>query len=122
MRRVAIAATLLSFGLVGSASAQQVIYTAPVTGAVVGVPIYGAACGAGFYPYNPTYAYPVAPWCPAMTTSTYPATTKREVVYSRPVRTTRVAYASPSRMRVRRIAYGMTPRHMQMHPRAVTWR
>ena len=104
MRRVAIAATLLSFGLVGSASAQQVIYTAPVTGAVVGVPFYGAACGAGFYPYNPTYAYPVAPWCPAMTTSTYPAITTREVVYSRPVRTTRVAFVRPRRV-IYRMAY-----------------
>ena len=89
--------TLLSLAFAGSAAAQQVIYTDPVTAAVVSVPPYGVPCG-GFYPYNPTYAYPVAPWCPAMTRSTYPATTSRQVVYSRPLATTRVAYVRPRRV------------------------
>src|SRR5215218_5198117 len=41
MRKVATAATLLSFALVGSASAQQVVATNPITGAAT-----GAAAGA----------------------------------------------------------------------------
>src|SRR3954468_4626236 len=45
MRKVAIAATLLSFALVGSASAQQVVATNPVTGAATGAAA-GAAQGA----------------------------------------------------------------------------
>src|SRR5829696_4906386 len=45
MRKVAIAATLLSFALVGSASAQQVVVTDPVTGAATGAAA-GAAQGA----------------------------------------------------------------------------
>src|SRR3954449_5718817 len=45
MRCVAIAATLLSFALVGSASAQQVVATNPVTGAATGAAA-GAAQGA----------------------------------------------------------------------------
>jgi len=45
MRKVAIAATLLSFALVGSASAQQVVATDPVTGAATGAAA-GAAQGA----------------------------------------------------------------------------
>src|SRR5215218_10262814 len=45
MRKVAIAATLLSFALVGSASAQQVVATNPVTGAATGAAV-GAAQGA----------------------------------------------------------------------------
>src|SRR4051795_9335336 len=45
MRRVAIAATLLSFTIVGSAAAQQVVATNPVTGAATGAAV-GAAQGA----------------------------------------------------------------------------
>src|SRR3954447_22784459 len=45
MRKVAIAATLLSFALVGSASAQQLVATDPVTGAATGAAA-GAAQGA----------------------------------------------------------------------------
>ena len=45
MRKVAIAATLLSLALVGSASAQQVVATNPVTGAATGAAA-GAAQGA----------------------------------------------------------------------------
>src|SRR5215207_11439 len=45
MRKVAIAATLLSSALVGSASAQQVVATDPVTGAATGAAA-GAAQGA----------------------------------------------------------------------------
>src|SRR3954468_20159428 len=45
MRKVAIAATLLSFALVGSASAQQVVATNPVSGAATGAAA-GAAQGA----------------------------------------------------------------------------
>src|SRR5829696_6418277 len=45
MRTMAIAATLLSFALVGSASAQQVVATNPVTGAATGAAA-GAAQGA----------------------------------------------------------------------------
>src|SRR5829696_2831517 len=45
MRTMTIAATLLSFALVGSASAQQVVATNPVTGAATGAAA-GAAQGA----------------------------------------------------------------------------
>jgi hypothetical protein len=45
MRKVAIAATLLFFALVGIASAQQVVATNPVTGAATGAAA-GAAQGA----------------------------------------------------------------------------
>src|SRR3954452_2448432 len=45
MRKVAIAATLLSFALIGSASAQQVVATNPITGAATGAAA-GAAQGA----------------------------------------------------------------------------
>src|SRR6185312_16370005 len=45
MRKIAIAATLLSFALIGSASAQQVVATNPVTGAATGAAA-GAAQGA----------------------------------------------------------------------------
>src|SRR3712207_9168098 len=45
MKTVAIAATLLSLALVGSASAQQVVATNPVTGAATGAAA-GAAQGA----------------------------------------------------------------------------
>src|SRR3954454_12908401 len=45
MRRVAIAATLLSFNIVGSAAAQQMVATNPVTGAATGAAV-GAAQGA----------------------------------------------------------------------------
>src|SRR5215217_5249138 len=45
MRRVAIAATLLSFTIVGGAAAQQVVATNPVTGAATGAAV-GAAQGA----------------------------------------------------------------------------
>jgi hypothetical protein len=69
MQRLAIPATLLFLALASGAAAQHVIYTSPVTAAVA-VPPYGVRCG-GYYPYNPTYAYPVAPWCPAMTRPTY---------------------------------------------------
>jgi hypothetical protein len=45
MRCLAIAATLLSFTLVGGAAAQQVVATNPVTGAATGAAA-GAAQGA----------------------------------------------------------------------------
>src|SRR3954467_15445020 len=45
MRRVAIAATLLSFTIVGSAASAQVVATNPVTGAATGAAV-GAAQGA----------------------------------------------------------------------------
>ena len=45
MRKVALAATLLSLALVGSASAQQMVATNPVTGAATGAAA-GAAQGA----------------------------------------------------------------------------
>src|SRR3954463_15920753 len=45
MRKVTLAATLLSLALVGSASAQQVVATDPVTGAATGAAA-GAAQGA----------------------------------------------------------------------------
>src|SRR5512132_3512345 len=45
MRKVALAATLLSLAFVGSASAQQVVATNPVTGAATGAAA-GAAQGA----------------------------------------------------------------------------
>src|SRR3954470_2859345 len=45
MQRVAIAATLLSFTIVGSAAAQQMVATNPVTGAATGAAV-GAAQGA----------------------------------------------------------------------------
>ncbi len=92
MGRIVVAAILLSLASAGSAAAQQVIYTVPVTGAVVGVPPYGVPCGPFYFPYNPTYAYPVAPWCPATKRSIYPASTTREVVYIQPIRTARLAY------------------------------
>ena len=92
MGRIVAAAILLSFASMGSAAAQQVIYTAPVAGAVVGVPPYGVPCGPAYYPHNPTYAFPQIPWCPATNTSVYPAITSHEVIYSRPIRMRRVAY------------------------------
>ena len=61
-------------------SAQQVIYATPSAGPVISVPPYGVPCG-GYCPFNSTYAYPVAPWCPAVT---YVA--KARVVYVRPKR------------------------------------
>ena len=45
MRRIAIAATLLSFAFIGNAAAQQVVATNPVTGAATGAAA-GAAQGA----------------------------------------------------------------------------
>jgi hypothetical protein len=58
MRNVAIAATLLSFTLVGSASAQQVIATDPFTGAVRGA---NAAAAQGAAAAGPLGALVAAP-------------------------------------------------------------
>src|SRR4051812_32323204 len=58
MRKAAIAATLLSFTLVGSASAQQVIATDPFTGAVRGA---NAAAAQGAAAAGPLGALVAAP-------------------------------------------------------------
>ncbi len=58
MRKVAIAATVLSFALVGSASAQQAIATDPFTGAVTGA---NAAAAQGAAAAGPLGALVAAP-------------------------------------------------------------
>ena len=58
MRKVAIAATLLSVALVGSASAQQAIATDPLTGAVTGA---NAAAAQGAAAAGPLGALVAAP-------------------------------------------------------------
>src|SRR3954468_20279129 len=58
MRKVAMTATLLSFPLVGSASAQQVIATDPFTGAITGA---NAAAAQGAAAAGPLGALVAAP-------------------------------------------------------------
>ena len=121
MRKVAIAATVLSLAFASSASAQQLVATNPVTGAATGAAA-GAAQGAavagtlgavgtvaGGLVGAPTYA--AAPvgyaynYCPAGYTPVTPPNTLPSnitgVGYCQPL--TPVAYAQPARTRV---AYG----------------
>src|SRR5215207_6495732 len=126
MRKVAIAATLLSVALVGSASAQQAIATDPLTsavtganaaaaqgaaaagtlgavgavaGAVTGTPTDGAApAGYNYCPAGYTPYSPPNTLSPAITGVGYCAQATTPVAYSQPVASTRVAYARPQRV------------------------
>src|SRR5215217_3239737 len=132
MRKVAMAATLLSFVLGSSASAQQVIATDPFTGAITGANAAAAQGAAAAGPLGALVAAPLGLAAGAVAgtlgavgtvagavtgTPVYyqaePAATR--VVNVTPRRAvSRVAYAYPRRTFVQRVASRTTPAYRRV--------